>query len=430
MITQKHWNTLSKSKIPSPRILFQFAWDIIHTGKLAEICSFFIWECYHKLRLFRKSSYLTINEMTPSLRIEDFFQKRDIILNQGPDSSLHLKISQINWHVIHYDGEGNIWGSAIEDQYTLVFQRKGALETTKIFTFPETIRGIFISRNNDIFTCCGGKIYRSSSADGHTGFTSVLTFIADSSVFRHNNTFTETPDGTLLIGEYAIIWKSNKWVFGAILYFSNDSGKTWKKSEFLRKAHVNKHIHLVRYSPLFKRLILAEGDNKKRLWAKKDDQYTQESIDNLDNWENFTPYHLRMGGYTSLAEINGRMIFGTDYMGGTNFIVKTVDLKKFTRKVIPDPYRRAWIRNMAVTSDNKIWASLRFGSSSKTPSMIMFSGDLGETWNKVLDYDGTKYFVDIISSSAKKQDNVYIELRGTEEENSTLQATISISASN
>lgn len=414
MITQKHWKNLSKSKAISPLVFFRFILDVFRTEKLSEIFSFFIWECYHQLKLFKKSSYLPLNEKLTNLKVEDLFTSDEILINVTQNSAIKINTASLNWHVLHFDAEDNIWGSAIENQNILYFKHRDREEISKVFEFPEPIKSIYISDQQDIFVCSGGKIYRSSITGGASDFTCVLNLIAPESIFRHNNTFTETPDGTLLIGEYVVIWKSHKCVFGAILYYSHDAGKTWKKSEFLRKAHVNKHIHLVKYSNHFNRLILAEGDNKKRLWAKKDEHYTPESIDNLQNWENFTHYHLQMGGYTSMVEVNGKLIFGTDYMGGTNFIVQTADLKNFTRKVIPDPYRRGWITNMAVTKGNKIWATIRFASSSKTRSLLMFSMDDGETWNKILDYDGTKYFVDIISSSRKKQNTLYFEMRTTE----------------
>jgi hypothetical protein len=423
MITNKHWKNLNKTKFSLIKSVFPFLLDVFRTGKLEEIFSFFIWECYHKSGLFKPSSYLRINEPLTNLTIEDFFGSKEILFKAGTDSTIKIEATSISWHVIHFDAEDNIWGTNIEEQNILLFQGKAKDSVIRIFEFPDAIKAIYISGHGEIFVCSGGKIYRSQAKLGSTAFECVLSLLAKESVFRHNNTFTETPDGTLLIGEYLVAWNGNKCTFGAVLYFSTDTGITWQKSDFLRKAKVNKHIHLVRYSPLFKRLILTEGDNKKRLWAKKDDQYTQESIDDLANWENFTKHHIQMGGYTTMAEINGRIIFGSDYMGGTNFIVKTTDLKKFTRKVIPDPYRRAWINNMVVSSDNIIWATLRSGFSSNTRSLLMFSMDDGETWNKVLDYDGTKYFLDIVSSSIKKQNKIYFEIRDTDKKSNVRRVT-------
>lgn len=134
-----------------------------------------------------------------------------------------------------------------------------------------------------------------------------------------------------------------------------------------------------------------------------------------------------MGGYTAMAEVNGKILLGTDYMGGTNFIVKTENLKKFTRKIIPDPYRRGWITNMVVTKDNRIWATSMYMYSSKNRSILMFSQDEGESWNKVLDYDGTRYLVDIISSSVNSQDSIFIKIREYNKAGNMLHITRKIS---
>jgi hypothetical protein len=129
-----------------------------------------------------------------------------------------------------------------------------------------------------------------------------------------------------------------------------------------------------------------------------------------------TRYHLQMGGYTSMAEVNGKIVLGSDYLGGTNFVVRTKDMHQFTRSVIPDPYRRAWLTNMVVTEENWILATLRFASSPRTLSMLMLSMDDGESWIKLLDYDGSRYFIDIVSSSRSKQKKVFIEMRETYKE--------------
>ena len=427
MLLDKHWNHLGKRKIPSPMVLIHFIADIFRTGKIEEILSFVVWEFMHRLRLFKKSSYLVINEKLINVTIEDLLKQDELVFDVSQHSKIKIETPTVSWHILCFDPDGNIWGSTIADKNILFFQAKGKKDSTKVFEFPGTIRAIYISGQGVIFVCSKGKLYRSEAKAGSTSFECVLSFLADDSIFRHNNTFTETPGGILLIGEYVIIWKSNRWVFGANLYSSYDSGKTWNKSEFLRQADVNKHIHLLRYSPALKKLILTEGDNHKRIWVKKDDQFTHESMDNLANWETFTRHHIQMGGYTAMAEVNNKIVFGSDYMGGTNFVVTTEDLKKYKRKIIPDPWRRGWITNMIVTRDNKIWATSMYMYSSKNRSILMFSQDEGETWNKVLDYDGTKYLVDIISSSIKNQDTLYIKIREYDKADNQVHITKAIS---
>jgi hypothetical protein len=155
--------------------------------------------------------------------------------------------------------------------------------------------------------------------------------------------------------------------------------------------------------------MVADGDNYKRLWLAN-------SLNGSDHensqWELITKFHIQMGGYTAVVESNGKVVFGTDYQGGTNFLVETVDGKKFTKKIIPDPYRRSPIDNMVVRKSKageEIWANLPF-STANTKCLLMYTANNGKSWNKVFEYDRSTHTVWLINSSTEISDELYISV--------------------
>ncbi|MGI0016767.1 MAG: exo-alpha-sialidase, partial [Nitrososphaera sp.] len=224
-----------------------------------------------------------------------------------------------------------------------------------------------------------------------------------------NNGMTETPHRTLIIGEYGNVWDKNGWRKLAYLYFSSDNGETWDKSDFLIKQGINKHVHLVKYSKLLNKLFVADGDNKKKLWVS-------DSVKSCDVKKlKMTPvntFHIQMGGYTSIAETDDKLFFGTDYQGGTNFIVETTDGENFAQRIVPDPYRRSPINNMIQRKSkkaNEIWAQLPF-STANTKCLIMYTVNGGRTWTKIIEYNGATHKVSFISSSHETTDEFYFSI--------------------
>ncbi|GAB3926363.1 hypothetical protein GCM10028804_29870 [Larkinella terrae] len=232
---------------------------------------------------------------------------------------------------------------------------------------------------------------------------------------------TELPDGSLMIGEYGSIWQGSNWQNLAFLYSSTDGGATWESSDFLIRQGVNKHIHLVKYSAQLNAVLLTDGDNKKQLWVNSPFADIKASSDQKTNWRLLTKYHHQTGGYTSMAETNRGVLFGSDYLGGTNFIVKTADAKQFQKLVIPDPYRRSPVMNMVTRqsfSGTEIWAASYSCLSENARSLIMCTKDNEKTWTRVLDFDGTKNEVRLVNLSQNQSDALFIsvtEFRGDED---------------
>ena len=119
-----------------------------------------------------------------------------------------------------------------------------------------------------------------------------------------------------------------------------------------------------------------------------------------------------MGGYTAVAEVDGKVFFGTDYQGGTNFVVTSSTGETFDKAVVPDPYRRSPIMNMVprrAKNGNELWASLPY-STAGTKCLLMYTADAGRTWHKVIEYSKATHKVGLINSSNNMSDVVYLSI--------------------
>lgn len=407
-LTQRH-SLLFEKKVRNP---FLFAQDIYQYSKFRELVSFIVWELFHKLRLFPKKNYLkfnnsealtleteSLNELSFSQKIDHFFKSRE----------LNIVSSDHNWKLLFINNNGEIFGCLYPDDQDLYKSIDHGKSIAFVKRFPERIKSIFISSQNTLFVCVKGAVYKYS--DSSASFKKVLDLGSSESYFRHNNEMTETPDKTLIIGEYGNIWEKNGWRKLAYLYFSSDEGETWERSDFLINKGTNKHVHLVKYSKLFNKVFMADGDNYKKLWVC--DSANVSDLQNPDKWKPITRFHIQTGGYTSVIETDEKIVFGTDYQGGTNFIVETKDGKKFDKRIVPDPYRRSPIINMVQRKSKngaEIWAVLPY-STANTKCLLMYTKDGGESWNKVIEYSKATHHVSLMSSSNETADVLYFSIK-------------------
>lgn len=406
-LTKRH-ASLFENKVRNP---FSFAHDIYQYGKFRELASFMVWELFHQLKLFPKKKYLKFNNSealtlgTKSLNSPNFGEKIDRFFKSR---ALSIIRSDHNWKRLFIIDDKTSFGCLYpndRDLYKSIDQGKSVVFVER---FPERIKSIFISSQNTIFVCVKGAIYRSS--DGGSSFEKSLDLGSSESFFRHNNEMTETPDGTLIIGEYGNVWDKSGWRQLAYLYFSSDGGETWERSDFLIKKGINKHVHLVKYSKLFNKVFMADGDNYKKLWVS--DSLNASDLQDPDKWRPVNKFHIQMGGYTSVVESDGKILFGTDYQGGTNFIVETEDGETFNKRIVPDPYRRSPIDNMVPRKSKKgteIWALLPY-STAKTKCLLMVTTDGGENWSKIIEYDRATHRVWLINSSNELTDTLYFSI--------------------
>ena len=395
----------------NPSSLPRLLRDLYRSGKSREFASFVVWEAFHKLKLFPKKSYLKfvnggpltlerekIDDSAFDEKIKAFFKSKGVKIAR----------SKHNWKRFYVADDGAIFGCMYPDDSSLYKSADNDQSATFIYRFPEIIKSVFVSSQNTVFVCIKGAVYKGST-DLKT-FDKVLDLDTSESFFRANYAMTETPDKTLLIGEYGNIWEENGWRKIAYLYISRDGGSTWNRSDFLIKKGINKHIHIIQYSRLLNRLILCDGDNYKKLWISA----PLSSFDYKNpEWIPITKFHIQTGGYTSFLESDGKILFGTDYQGGTNFLVETRDGRKMVKKIVPDPYRRSPIHNLhprKSKAGNEIWANLPY-STGKTKCLLMFSTDNGESWTRMIEYSGKKYSVGLIDGANRVRDEVYFAIK-------------------
>lgn len=404
---------LGKNGLVSPKAAYAFVKEVINKGKLTELSSFLVWEVLHKAGAWSKESYLHFSPEAPLLTdLSPLFLDKEYQLDFSPHSTMTRL--PVRWSLVFFDSEGSVFGNtktALNILFRLSSAREGAVPLAE---FEGEIKGIYITAKGIIFVCSAGCLHR--SADGGHSFRKVLDFSTNHSYFRHNNAFTERPNGDLFVGEYVCIWRNSSWHCAAYVYFSKDEGKSWTRTSFLEKEKINKHVHILKYSRLFKGLILTDGDNKKKLWINQSEKGFEKKAANAENgWKELTHFHLQQGGHTAMVELGDTLFFGTDYLGGTNFLISTQDLKSFQRQIVPDPYRRAYFTNMivrkAANNTLEIWATLYAGYNSKTKSLLMVSSDAGKSWTKVIEYDGSKYIVEMISSSLHVSDQIFLMIQ-------------------
>lgn len=406
-ITQRH-SSLFNKRLRAP---FLFLQDIYQYGKARELSSFLVWELRHRLGLFPARQYLTfLNDR--AMALDDWTAEHDAFADTFrrfmDRQELSVTRCALDWKYLFLLTNGDMLGSFQHDQRSLFRSDDQGQSVALLHTFPEPIKSIFVSSRSTIFVCVKGAVYR--SADNGASFQHCLTLGSPASFFRHNNGMTETPSGTLAIGEYGNVWNDTRWKKLAYLYFSNDDGATWECSDFLIRQGTNKHVHLVKYSKLFSHMFVADGDNTKKLWVS--DPLNASGSQPLARWTAVNRFHIQMGGYTSVVETDDKLLFGSDYQGGTNFLVSTSDGRKYDKFVVPDPYRRSPIDNMVQrrsASGNEIWANLPY-STANTKCLLMCSVDGGRGWRKVIQYDRASHKVWLISSSAEVNDRLYISI--------------------
>lgn len=407
-LTRRH-SSLFQKRVTNP---VTFVSDIYRYGKFRELVSFVVWELLHQLRLFPKDRYLAFSTGEPlaltdkNLNALDFDQQIQLFFRSKGLSAERL---DQDWKLLVIS-DGEIFGAIYPDDTVLYKSSDGGKSVTVLKKFPESIKSIFVSSQGLIFVCVKGAVYR--SADRGHSFQMSLELGSPISYFRHNNSMTETPEGVLLIGEYGNIWEGSGWRKLAYLYISCDGGQSWETSDFLIQEGINKHVHLVKYSREFDKLFMADGDNYKKLWVSEPpDRDNRMRFQPM--WKAVNRFHIQKGGYTSVVESNGRILFGTDYQGGTNFVVETTDGETYTSKIIPDPYRRSPINNMVIRKSghlHEIWASLPH-STNRTKCLLMYSADDGETWHRVIEYQKGLHNVSLISASDEAADALYFSIK-------------------
>lgn len=362
---------------------------------MVELISFVVWELFHFFRvlnpiLFRPEISLVLNSQTNQDFDEIYDNLKKSLLTKEMYVSPLSGISAFRMAFFVTQNEG--WGCLKTNINDLIHFR---LEAEKVsilhtYSFPRRIESLYVLKSGHILVCVGGKIFRSDSC-GEV-FEEVLVMSHLKSTFLFFTGITALPNGNLIMGEYGNIWEDKKgWMNIANLYYSKDEGKTWAKDNFLIKEGVNKHIHIIRYLSNCKTLVLTDGDNKKQLWV-------DEICGEKPNWRLITKFHLQMGGYTAISEVNEKVVMGTDYFGGTNFLVETEDFIHFDKKYIPNPYRKSMI-NAIQTIGDLVWVVATPPDFRSSRGVLLVKKITDSHWTRVIEFDKKHYDIAAVSHS-------------------------------
>ncbi len=406
LFKQRNLATLGKAFLMLPK----FVRDVIRSGKTEELSSFMFWEIKHQLGLFGKSKYLKLSKQS-SYEVEALENSLDKVIGNS-DTRKKVKYSDYKWWKVFH--KGNLLVGALfetQNQISVVDHESGTI--SHLSKFDSEIMAVFVSSENIIYVCTLGFVYRGTV---NSEFVKVLDFAFELSYFRNNCGMTELPDGTLVVSEYGVLWENGRWVSLAYLYISSDKGLTWKPTDFLIKDDVNKHVHLVKYLKNLNKLCLTDGDNHKRL-RFNDTLLDLESISvkaGGDGWRTINKHHVSKGGHTAVVEYGNSVFFGSDYLGGTNFMIRTDDSFNFSYQVLPDPFRRNAISHLITKNGEtgvEIWAFIAdLGNFNNTKGMIMYSSDGGQSWNQFFGYSGNDYVIEIVSAADDVVDSLFVSI--------------------
>lgn len=400
-----------------------FISDIIKSGKLVELKSFVIWEIMYYLGSFPKKSFLKFNknyhiDSTNNFSLEK--EKLDNIIDNFNLNSDILKIEILEKAlcVSFFDYYRKIYYGAEFNNNTFLLISNDGISFNSLNKFEEEIHALYVAKDGTTIVNSGNKIYRKNLNEQ---FELVLELSSTNSFLRHNGCFSEDNFGNLYIAEYGLNWdKNSNWLSLAYLYISKDNGKNWERIDFFKKMGANKHLHLVFYDDLHNCIIVTDGDNYKRLWIN----FTMKEMNkfannpNEDGWYLYNKTHFQKGGHISSANFLNKTVFGSDYLGGQNFLLTSDNLLNYSIFVVPEPYRRNPINSlikMQLGDKLILWASIHtMQNFGKSRGLIMFTENL-DRWDKVFEYNGTKYLTSMISTTNNITNDIYLLIRQSED---------------
>lgn len=390
--------------------------SVYRAGKTRELLSFVWWEIIHRGGLYRAGNqYVKWAEEQPCSDLSKLSFTEALALGHlQAGSAGRWEPVSVAWRHFVTDARQTRWGMLVHEPGVLYAHARHEATPRRVWTAPGPITSIFISNAQTLFFSSGGVLYRKGQSE--EAFTPVLTFSTAISYFLFQHGMTEIPDQALLIGEYGSLWHGRSWQNLAYLYYSTDEGQSWRSTDFLIRNGVNKHIHIVKYSHLLRTVFLTDGDNKKQFWKNTsltDFNHSAPSGQHTAGWHRINRYHHQTGGYTSMTETDKGVFFGSDYMGGTNFIISTCNGTDFRRSVLPDPFRRSPVMNMVTRplgNGFEIWALTYSCVGPSAKSLLMRSTDEGQTWQQMLVFDGMWQEIRIVNAPSACEPDLFISL--------------------
>jgi len=301
--------------------------------------------------------------------------------------NLSVVESATRWFISTQSADGIVFGATHDRPHVLQRADNLSSTTTELFEFNKPIFCVFCSRSNRIFIATKGVVYLSKNGGSH--FDPVLQLSDDNSAVWHNHGIDETPQGLIIIAEYAsIIDASRTWNFWksvAYIYLTQDQGESWRRIDYLVRNGV-KHVHLVKYSRRFARLIVTDGDKRKQSYwigpinQMKPQHFKEGRFDSFA-WG---------GGHTAFVETENTTLLGTDYRIAPNSIICVRSPKDSSAKMLPRPYRHSPVMNMSSMRYHAriiTFACLQGGLCNRCQNALIYSDDDGDTWCRLIEFD-------------------------------------------
>jgi hypothetical protein len=157
-------------------------------------------------------------------------------------------------------------------------------------------------------------------------------------------------DGNLVVVEYKLDMSG---VSGALLYVLRAGDAQWTTIDTLARR-VDKHCHIVFFDPASQIFYVTCGDNRKIL-ATLDLKGQEANLQIVSDGAGKT------GGYLSAVPWEGGFLCGTDYTGGTNFLVLIRGGRIVRKEVLRNPFRRSVVTSMVAARHRLLFAAWNKG---------------------------------------------------------------------
>jgi|GEM_PF-6915666 hypothetical protein len=215
------------------------------------------------------------------------------------------------------------------------------------------------------FVCIGVCVYfivdgrlRSVTVDGDVQDEGLVLSSPASRVLDQG--IAAAPDGTLVVAEYK---HDACGVSGAYAYVRRPYSDRWEAVTALAKR-VDKHCHIVVFDPYTARFYITCGDNRKMLAC-------------LDVGPVRTDVHIistgtwRAGGFMCAAVSDASIICGTDYTGGTNYLVEVSGGRIRNKSVLRMPFRRSIVTAIDISRAGTLYTAWNMGHLPNVCNGIM-----------------------------------------------------------
>ncbi len=205
----------------------------------------------------------------------------------------------------------------------------------------------FVSLAGRIYFVVDGELYsvmaESDVRKENLRFSTKESTVLDQGMARDN-------EGNLVAAEYKL---DTSGVSGALLYVLRAGDAHWTAIDTLARR-VDKHCHIVFFDPASQIFYVTCGDNRKIL-ATLDLKGQEASIRVVSDGAGKT------GGYLSAVPWEDGFLCGTDYTGGTNFLVLIRGRRIVRKEALRKPFRRSVVSSMAAGDPGLLFAAWNKG---------------------------------------------------------------------